>query len=854
MKNRIIRIISTALAALTVFSCAGLCFTAFSQTDYAVGDTVTFGNYPQTKVDDEETLTTLNSMLSEEDWIDMNYYIGSGTFGSEEQVSYYYYADKILNGEKYRAIYFTEYRPTSTYAVCPPSNSNAYISRGYYKNAVNWFKYEPINWRVLDPETGLIITRDLIEAQPYHNTHETIDGFSQSTIKEFLNDTFYNSAFGEYEKSAITSVDDKVTLLTQAEAFNESYGFTDNNSRMAGLTDYGIIGGYIVNSASGFESSNWLLKDKYNDRNVNCIYFFGTANTCEMNSVRGIRPVTYIDLSKANKYTVTYKYDGNILKTDEYEAGETIAPYIPDIEGYTFTCWDTVIPAVMPAHSIEANARTQINSYNLTLDANGGKFADGSEIKVTGTEYNSVINPEEPSRQGYSFGGWGEAPERMPANDLTLTADWTERDDTPYKIITYKENLSGEYESHSETAYARTNSDVSVTPEEFEGYNFDAGRSNIDTAVSAEGTSEIKLYYNLKTYELTFNFNCEKENITETIKHGQSIVAPVIPTRTGFAGRWDRDIPDTCTASGIYNVIWQENSYQISFNTDGGSNINNAVYTYGASVAKPADPVKEGYTFIGWDKDFPDTMPAENLEFTALWQINTYTVKWIANDELKEETYTYGEKIREPIVIVPEGYTFTGWNATVPATMPAENLDFTAQFALNEYSVTWIAGEKVLKKETYGYGDKITEPAAPEIPGFTFAWNNHADTMPSKDIAITGTYTVIPSPEIIPVISIINYKNTITLDYKTTITFRAKVENSADKPVQWYVNNELKGTGDTFTVNTAKETFNIKCATESSSGATSSSDTELVKVKTDFWSRIVAFFRMLFRRLPVITQ
>ncbi|MBO4342109.1 MAG: InlB B-repeat-containing protein, partial [Clostridia bacterium] len=602
------------------------------------------------------------------------------------------------------------------------------------------------------------------------------------------------------------------------------------------------------------QSSNWLLKEKYNDRNVNCVYFFGSFNACEINAVRGIRPVTYIDLSKANKYTITYKNNGKILKTDEYEAGETINAYTPEIEGYAFNGWDTEIPSVMPAHSIEANAQTQINSYKLTLDANGGLFADNTALKESQIIYNTPLILEEPNRKGYSFNNWGDVPEKMPAHDLSLSASWNERTDTPYKITTYKENLNGEYTSQTVTEFGQTNAPISTVPGEYEGYEFDADRSVLSGSISADGTAELKLYYNLKTYEVTFNFNYDTENIAQIYKHGQSINPPSIPSRTGYAGKWDKDIPDICTASETYNVTWQENSYQISFNTNGGNNINNAVYTYGSPVTKPADPVKEGYTFIGWDNDFPETMPAENLEFTALWQVNTYTIRWIADNEIKEEAIPYGESIKEPIVIVNDGYTFTGWDKQIPSVMPAEDLEFTAQFTPSEYSVTWIAGESVLKKEIYKYGDAIIEPVAPDQTGYTFAWNNYPNTMPAKDISITGTYTEIPAPIVKPQIDIINYKNTITVDYKTTITFRAKVTNPAGNPIQWYVNNELKGSGETFTVNQATETFNISCSTNDSAGEKVSSRTELVKVKTDFWSRIVAFFRMLFRRLPVITQ
>ena len=130
--------------------------------------------------------------------------------------------------------------------------------------------------------------------------------------------------------------------------------------------------------------------------------------------------------------------------------------------------------------------------------------------------------------------------------------------------------------------------------------------------------------------------------------------------------------------------VWNTNKYTITFDTNGGSEIAPITQDYGTAIAAPADPTREGYTFIGWDREIPATMPAENVTVTAQWEINRYTVTFDTNggSEIAPITQDYGTAITAPADPTREGYTFIGWDKAIPATMPAENVTVTAQWQL----------------------------------------------------------------------------------------------------------------------------------------------------------------------------
>ena len=128
--------------------------------------------------------------------------------------------------------------------------------------------------------------------------------------------------------------------------------------------------------------------------------------------------------------------------------------------------------------------------------------------------------------------------------------------------------------------------------------------------------------------------------------------------------------------------VWNANQYTITFDTNGGSEIAPITQDYGTEITAPDNPTRKGYTFKGWDKEIPETMPAENITVKAQWEINQYTITFDTNggSEIAPITQDYGTEITAPDNPTRKGYTFRGWDKEIPKTMPAENITITARW------------------------------------------------------------------------------------------------------------------------------------------------------------------------------
>lgn len=256
---------------------------------YKVGDIVEFGSYPQSKVTNSSLVSALNSVSK--NWVSYGYYSGTGCYATDYGTGYatmvqgdwMKYADFTYNGTKYRAVTFSQYRPSWT---CNPSSAGKtdQDDNGYTPNNIYYFKYEPLKWRVLDPSTGFVLCESIVDSQAYNNTiyengnywnntehTQYANDYATSSIRAWLNDNFYNTAFSSSQKASILTSEldnkaydskydsettyDKVFLLSYSEMQNTAYGFPANRNpspaRQAKGTDYAKCQGLYVEPSSG---------------------------------------------------------------------------------------------------------------------------------------------------------------------------------------------------------------------------------------------------------------------------------------------------------------------------------------------------------------------------------------------------------------------------------------------------------------------------------------------------------------------------------------------------------------------------------------------------------------------------
>ena len=227
---------------------------------------------------------------------------------------------------------------------------------------------------------------------------------------------------------------------------------------------------------------------------------------------------------------------------------------------------------------------------------------------------------------------------------------------------------------------------------------------------------------------------------------------PADPTKEGYTfigwynGEEKWNFADAVATDLPLTAKWQINRYTITFDTAGGSEVAPITQDYGTTITAPANPTKTGYTFAGWDKTIPATMPAENITLTARWTVNQYTITFKPENGgqdivIKQD---YGTAITAPANPTKTGYTFAGWDKAIPSTMPAENITLTAQWQLNQYTITFdTAGGSEVPSITQDYGTAITAPANPTKTGYTFAgWDKTIpSTMPAGDMTITARWT-----------------------------------------------------------------------------------------------------------------
>ena len=292
------------------------------------------------------------------------------------------------------------------------------------------------------------------------------------------------------------------------------------------------------------------------------------------------------------------------------------------------------------------------------------------------------------------------------------------------------------------------------------------GKSYVPGAMIPAGVASLTAQWTALTYSVTLHENggtLSSGNVT-SYNYGEGATLPTAGdmTREGytFAGWYDNEaltgtpvmtISNTEMGNKEYWAQWEINQYTVTVKPENGEADITITQDYGTPIAAPADPTREGYTFIGWDKAIPTTMPAENMTITAKWKVNQYTITFDTNggSEITPITQDYGTAITAPANPTREGYTFIGWDKAIPATMPAENMIITAKWKVNQYTITFDSnGGSEIAPITQDYGTAIAAPADPTREGYTFiGWDKAIPTtMPAENMIITAKWRDIAVP------------------------------------------------------------------------------------------------------------
>jgi len=361
---------------------------------------------------------------------------------------------------------------------------------------------------------------------------------------------------------------------------------------------------------------------------------------------------------------IKYVVDDKVLYTCAVKFGDLIPVLpIPTKEGYTFSGWNE-IPETMPAEDVIISGIFAINKYLVT-------FKIGDEVIASDSlEYGTaIIAPEVPNKTGYTFDGWGEIPEVVPANDVTI-----------------------------------------------------------------EGS------YSVDSYSLTYVMDGEVY-CQQTITYGATIEAIAVPTKEGHTFSGWSGLPETMPAKDItVSATFTVNEYQVTFKIDG---VVIATYTqdYGSAIVAPEAPEREGYTFSGWG-NVAETVPASDVTYEGSYSVNSYTITYLVDGEVvHSESVNYGAAIVAPEEPTKEGHTFSGWGG-LPETMPAKGITVSATFTVNKYLVTFTVDGVAIVSDSLEYGAPIVPPTMPEREGYTFSgWGDVAETVPASDVTYEGSYT-----------------------------------------------------------------------------------------------------------------
>ena len=431
-----------------------------------------------------------------------------------------------------------------------------------------------------------------------------------------------------------------------------------------------------------------------------------------------------------------------------------IAPADPAREGYTFAGWDTAVPATMPAGDMVITAKWIVNQYTISfVDADGTPISSNTldynaEIGIVadpvkaGYDFTGWVD---------EFGAQAIIPANMPAQDLTYTATWTPKQ---FMVAYYADGelVSMEY-VYCGSELISPATEPTKTGYTFAGWVISGTNEAMPETMPASDLI-LEASWSVGLYTLTYTDGVGNTIYTAQVEYGAAITPPAAPTREGYTfSRWSSNRTTMPARNLTINAQWTVNVYTITFVDASGAVIDTVTRAYGQSVTAPAAPAKNGYTFAGWVPAVPATMPAGDMVITATYTANEYRIVFNTNggSAVADIVALCDEPIIAPADPVRDGYIFIGWDQAIPATMPAGGLTLNAQWTPSRYAINWDTdGDGVVDDTTtVAVGDTPVhadgvKPATAEYT-YVFAGWTPAISPVTGTVTYTATFTSVPN-------------------------------------------------------------------------------------------------------------
>ena len=449
-----------------------------------------------------------------------------------------------------------------------------------------------------------------------------------------------------------------------------------------------------------------------------------------------------------NQYTITYA--NTDLEPDTYYYGATVSARTPEKAGYAFQGWEEEVPSTMPAQNITLTAKWNENpadytDYDIAVAAANAKKAEANYDK-TYTEASRKaldaalavdVSGKKLSEQGVvdaqtaAINAAVKGLEKMTYN-ATFYVDGEE-----YRVVPTKvgEQIVAP-EAPSKQGYT------------FTGWTPEVGTMGIEdvsfNAVFSAGT----VAYTVETYVMDVNGNYGDAAIENKSATTGETVSVTPEAREGFSVAAESVLSGEVKADGslVLKVYYSRNQYKLT--VDG--NVTNVYYGAAISVSEPA--AREGYTFAGWDRDVPETMPASDVTLVSQWNENDadYTAynaaKAAAEAKQAEANFdkTYTAESRQALAdalakdVSGRKYTQQG---EVDAAAKAIN-DAVTALELMTYKATFYVDGAEYKVVTAKVGEAIAKPEDPSKTGYVFTgWDPEVGTMGTEDLTFNAKFS-----------------------------------------------------------------------------------------------------------------